>query len=93
MKLDLVMKWIRNSRNTCDMIFDTDILSIFGKIGKISVLKKIFKVVWYDIVDILRLCFLKHIMDERELRDVIRDIEIRDKTYISKKERIFENDL
>jgi hypothetical protein len=49
------------------------------------------KVVWYDIVDILRLCFLKHIMDESELRDVIRDIEIRDRTYISKKERIFGN--
>ena len=25
------------------MIFDTDILSIFGKIGKISLLKKIFQ--------------------------------------------------
>jgi len=174
------MKWIRNSKNTCKMIFDTDILSIFGKISKISLLKKIFqdsdviitfevynellkakdagydfvddileqgfkviqldqdlilefkqnkdklrnihygelasillckklnmdfatndkkakrfceenKVVWYDIVDILRLCFLKHIMDERELRDVIRDIEIRDRTYISKKERVFGN--
>lgn len=162
------------------MIVDTDILSMFGKIGKISILKKIFqdsdivitfevynellrakdagydfvddifeqgfkiiqldqdliiefeqskdklrnihsgelssillckklnmdfatndvkakrfceenKVVWYDIVDILRLCFLKHIMDEKEIRDVIKDIEITDRTYISKKERIFEN--
>jgi predicted nucleic acid-binding protein len=160
------------------MIFDTDILSVFGKIGKISLLKKIFKdsdititfevynellkakdagydfvddileqgfkviqldqdliiefeqnkdklknihsgelasillckklnmdfatndkkaktfceenrVVWYDIVDILRLCYLKHIMNERDLRDVIKEIEIRDRTYISKKERIF----
>lgn len=160
------------------MILDTDILSIFGKIGKISLLKKIFqdsdvfitfevynellkakdagydfvddifeqgfkviqldedliiefeqsknklrnihsgelasillckklnmdfatndlkakrfceenKVVWYDIVDILRLCFLKHIMDEREIREMIKDIEVRDRTYISKKERIF----
>jgi len=43
LKQDLLMKWIRNSRNTCDMIFDTDILSIFGKIDKISLLKKIFQ--------------------------------------------------
>jgi len=46
-------------------------------------------VVWYDIVDILRLCFLKNIMDEDEIMDVIKEIEIRDKTYISKKEQIF----
>jgi len=46
-------------------------------------------VVWYDIVDILRLCFLKHIMNEEEIMVVIKEIEIRDKTYISKKEEIF----
>lgn len=44
---------------------------------------------WIDIVDILRLCYLKDVFDRGEIEKLIRDIEISDRTRIKKIERIF----
>jgi len=44
---------------------------------------------WLDIVDILRLCYQKRILDRREIENVIRDIEEKDRTRIIRKEEIF----
>ena len=44
---------------------------------------------WLDIVDILRLCYLKRVLDEREIENMIRDIEEKDRTRITRKEEIF----
>ncbi len=44
---------------------------------------------WLDIVDILRLCYLKQVLDRKEIEKVIRDIEETDRTKIARKERIF----
>lgn len=46
---------------------------------------------WMDIVDILRLCYLKHVLDKKEIEEIIRDIEKTDRTRITRKERIFAN--
>lgn len=86
------------------MIFDTDILSMLCKIGRIDLLRKLFPgsnliitfevfnengVVWLDIVDIMRLCYLKHVLDKKEIEKLITDIEEQDMTKITRKERIF----
>jgi predicted nucleic acid-binding protein len=44
---------------------------------------------WVDIVDILRLCYLKHVLDKKEIEEIIMDIERTDRTKITRKERIF----
>ncbi len=44
---------------------------------------------WLDIVDILRLCYLKRVLDKREIEKMLRDIEETDRTRITRKERIF----
>jgi len=44
---------------------------------------------WLDIVDILRLCYLKRVLDKREIENMIRDIEKKDRTRITRKEEIF----
>jgi predicted nucleic acid-binding protein len=44
---------------------------------------------WLDIVDILRLCYVKHLLDKKEIEKLIRDIEETDRTLITRKERIF----
>ena len=44
---------------------------------------------WLDVVDILRLCYLKRVLDKREIGNVIRDIEEMDRTRITKKGEIF----
>lgn len=44
---------------------------------------------WLDIVDILRLCYLKRMLDKKEIEKIIRDIEETDRTRITRKERIF----
>ena len=44
---------------------------------------------WLDIVDILRLCYLKRVLDKKEIERIIRDIEETDRTRITRKERIF----
>lgn len=44
---------------------------------------------WLDIVDILRLCYVKHLLDKKEIEKMIRDIEETDRTVITRKERIF----
>ncbi|MDD5473131.1 MAG: hypothetical protein PHU34_03175 [Candidatus Methanoperedens sp.] len=44
---------------------------------------------WLDIVDILRLCYVKHMLDKKEIETIIRDIEETDRTRITRKERIF----
>lgn len=46
-------------------------------------------VVWLDIVDILRLCNKKDILDRNEIENLIQDIEKLDRTRITKKEEIF----
>lgn len=46
---------------------------------------------WLDIVDILRLCYLKRVLDKKEIEKIIRDIEETDRTRITRKERIFED--
>ena len=44
---------------------------------------------WLDIIDILRLCYRKCVLDKREIENVIRDIEEKDRTRITRKEEIF----
>ena len=44
---------------------------------------------WLDIVDILRLCYRKRVLNKREIENVIRDIEERDRTRITRKEEVF----
>ena len=44
---------------------------------------------WLDIVDILRLCYRKRVFDKREIENVIKDIEEKDRTRITRKEKIF----
>ncbi len=44
---------------------------------------------WLDIVDILRLCYRKHLFDKREIKNMIKDIEEKDRTSIIRKEEIF----
>jgi predicted nucleic acid-binding protein len=44
---------------------------------------------WLDIVDILRLCYRKRVLDKREIENVIRDIEEKDRTRITRKGEIF----
>lgn len=44
---------------------------------------------WLDIVDILRLCYLKHLLDRVEIEYLIRDIEENDRTRLARTEEIF----
>lgn len=44
---------------------------------------------WLDIVDILRLCYLKHVLDIKEIETLIYDIETNDRTRIIRSEEIF----
>ncbi len=44
---------------------------------------------WFDNVEILRLCYLKHVLDKKEIGKLIMDIEETDRTRIMRKERIF----
>ena len=44
---------------------------------------------WLDVVDILRLCYRKRVLDKREIENLIRDIEEKDRTKITKKSEIF----
>ena len=44
---------------------------------------------WLDIVDILRLCYRKRVLNKREIENVIRDIEEKDRTRITRKEEVF----
>jgi predicted nucleic acid-binding protein len=44
---------------------------------------------WLDVVDILRLCYRKRVLDKREIENMIRDIEEKDRTRIRRKEEIF----
>jgi len=46
-------------------------------------------VLWLDIVDILRLCYRKRVLGKREIEDVIRDIEEKDRTGITRNEEVF----
>jgi len=106
------------------MICDADILSMFGKVDRTDLLRKLFpdagfgitfevynellrakeagydfvddilnceenEVVWLDVVDILRLCYRKRVLDKREIENLIMDIEEKDRTRITKKGEIF----
>jgi hypothetical protein len=42
-----------------------------------------------DIVDILRLCYRKRVVEKREIENVIKDIEEKDRTRITRKGEIF----
>ncbi|MGC9444771.1 MAG: hypothetical protein ACP5E9_07600 [Candidatus Methanospirareceae archaeon] len=46
---------------------------------------------WLDIVDLLRLCYRKQVLDKQELEQVIADIEAKDRTRILRREEIFAN--
>ncbi|MCD4768386.1 MAG: hypothetical protein K8R34_18020 [Methanosarcinales archaeon] len=48
---------------------------------------------WLDIVDILRLCYLKCVLDRKEIESLISEIEEKDRTRIIRVEEIFENDV
>lgn len=45
---------------------------------------------WLDIVDILRLCLLKGIVDRKEVKRMIKEIEEKDRTKITREEEILE---
>ena len=47
---------------------------------------------WLDIVDILRLCNLKRLLDRKEIETLIRDIEKCDRTRITRTDEIFAED-
>jgi len=44
---------------------------------------------WLDIVDILRLCLLKDILDEEGVKRMIKEIEEMDRTKITRADEIF----
>ena len=44
---------------------------------------------WLDIIDLLRLCYLKRMLDKRGIDKVVREIEEKDRTRITRKEEIF----
>jgi len=46
-------------------------------------------VVWLDVVDIQRLCYRKRVLDKREIENLIKEIEEKDRTRITKKGEIF----
>ena len=48
---------------------------------------------WLDIVNILRLCYLKRILDRKEIETLIIDIEEKDRTRITKTEEIFDDEV
>ncbi len=50
---------------------------------------KEYGVEWIDIIDILRLCYLKKLLEKSEIEKLISDIEEKDRTRIRKPERIF----
>jgi predicted nucleic acid-binding protein len=57
--------------------------------NKAKIFCKEYGVGWIDIIDILRLCYLKKILERSEIEKLIIDIEEKDRTRISKAERIF----
>ena len=81
------------------MIFDTDILSMLGKIGKTDLLRKLFPktslVISFEVYnELLRAKeagydFVDDVLDKREIENVIKDIEEKDRTRITRKEEIF----
>jgi len=48
-----------------------------------------YGVEWIDIIDILRLCYLKKLLERSKIEKLISDIEEKDRTRIRKPERIF----
>jgi hypothetical protein len=48
---------------------------------------------WLDIVDILRLCYLKCILGRKEIETLIIDIEEQDRTRITRTEEIFKDEV
>ena len=44
---------------------------------------------WLDIIDLLRLCYRKRMLDKRGIEKVVREIEEKDRTRITRKEEIF----
>ncbi len=48
---------------------------------------------WLDIVDILRLCYLKCVLGRKEIETLISEIEDKDRTRITRAEEIFDNDV
>ncbi|RZN31908.1 MAG: hypothetical protein EF813_12060 [Methanosarcinales archaeon] len=44
---------------------------------------------WLDIIDLLRLCYRKRMLDRRGIEKVVREIEEKDRTRITRKEEIF----
>lgn len=50
---------------------------------------KEYGVEWIDIIDILRLCYLKKLLERSEIEKLISDIEEKDMTRIRNIERIF----
>lgn len=48
---------------------------------------------WLDIVDILRLCYFKCVLDRKEIETLISEIEDKDRTRITRVEEIIDNDV
>ena len=44
---------------------------------------------WLDIIDLLRLCYRKRMLDRMGIEEVVREIEEKDRTRITRKEEIF----
>ena len=80
------------------MIFDTDILSMLGKIGRADLLRKLFPktslVISFEVYnELLRAKeagydFVDDIL-EQGIEKVVREIEEKDRTRITRKEEIF----
>ena len=60
---------------------------------KAKIFCKEMGVEWLDIVNILRLCYLKRILDRKEIETLIIDIEEKDRTRITKTEEIFDDEV
>jgi len=67
------------------VVSDSDILSMFGKVGAVQHLKRLFKEIY-----ILRAFYKKKVLEEEEMRDLVKEIEEKDNTRIKGFEEVFE---
>ena len=62
------------------VVSDSDILSMFGKVGAVKHLKRLFEEIYIK----------KKVLEEEEMRDLVKKIEEKDNTRIKGFEEVFE---